>query len=100
MHKNESKMTMVTMNAVISLLILAAALFVASLLNIIFPHLYKDGEAVGDIIAMLEGIIGAIATGLVLYQLKLAERAEIHQNDIEEAAFILKYNQAFIQDKI
>lgn len=99
MHKNESKMTMVTMNAVISLLILAAALFVASLLNIIFPHLYKDGEAVGDIIAMLEGIIGAIATGLVLYQLKLAERAEIHQNDIEEAAFILKYNQAFIQDK-
>lgn len=48
---------------------------------------------------MVDGIISAIATGLVLYQLKMTENTEIHQSDIEEATFILRYNQAFIQDK-
>ncbi len=50
-------------------------------------------------------IVAAIATRLVVYQLKLSElekaeenRIQEHQNYIQEATFILKYNQAFIQD--
>ena len=50
-------------------------------------------------------IVAAIATGLVVYQLKLSElekaeenRIQEHQNYIQEATFILKYNQDFIQD--
>ncbi len=48
--------------------------------------------------SMLEGVVGAIAAGLVLYQLKLSNDVEERQNSIEEARFILQYNQAFIQD--
>lgn len=82
----------------ISLLVLAAAIFFAALINIIFSIVYRTGDASDRIIGMLEGIIGAIATGLVLYQLKASEKTEMHQNDIEEASFMLKYNQTFIQD--
>ena len=47
---------------------------------------------------MVSGIIAAIAAGLVLFELKAAEKERIRQNDIEEASFILQYNQTFIQD--
>ena len=59
---------------------------------------YNNINPIEHIIGMLEGIIGAIATGLVLYQLKLSEETERHQDSIEEASFILEYNKSFIQD--
>ena len=34
-----------------------------------------------------------------MYQLKIAGNVEERQNNIEEAQFILQYNQAFIQDE-
>ena len=82
----------------ISLLVLATAILFAALINIILSVIYGTGDGCDPIIGMLEGIIGAIATGLVLYQLKASEKTEMHQNDIEEASFMLKYNQTFIQD--
>ena len=82
----------------ISLIVLAIALSVAALTNVVLSLLSKEDKPIEHIVGMLEGIIGAIATGLVLFQLKAAEKTERHQNEIEEASFALKYNQAFIQD--
>lgn len=58
---------------------------------------FSDEQA-GLVTSMIEGVVGAIAAGLVLYQLKMSSNVEERQNDIEEAQFILQYNQAFIQD--
>lgn len=55
-------------------------------------------EQAGLVTSMIEGVVGAIAAGLVLYQLKISQSVEDRQNDIEEAQFILQYNQVFIQD--
>ena len=59
---------------------------------------FSENEA-GLVTSMIEGVVGAIAAGLVLYQLKIAGNVEERQNNIEEAQFILQYNQAFIQDE-
>lgn len=98
MEKNKRGDLPVMKYIFISLFVLAAAIFVAASVNMFFSLLRQTGETTDHIIGMLEGIIGAIATGLVLYQLKAAEKTEMHQNDIEEATFLLKYNQTFIQD--
>ena len=51
------------------------------------------------IASMLEAIVGALSAGLVVYQLRSGDVVEERQNDIEEAKFILEYNQSFIQDE-
>lgn len=83
----------------ISLLVLAVALIIGAAVNLTLSAIYKENTPSEHIIGMLEGIIGAIATGLVLFQLKAAEKAETRQNEIEEASFLLQYNQTFIQDE-
>lgn len=98
MRNKKGNKTSITKYILISLFVLAIAILIGALTNIILSVVYKNGEPVEHIVGMLEGIIGAIATGLVLYQLKIGEKTERHQNDIEEASFILQYNQSFIQD--
>ena len=82
----------------ISILILTLAILIAAIINIMLSIVNKNDVTTEHIISMLEGIIGAIAAGFVLYQLKLSEKTESHQNDIEEATFLLQFNQTFIQD--
>lgn len=82
----------------VSLFLLAVALVIGAAVNIILSGVSGGEGAVTNIIGMLEGIIGAIAAGMVLYQLKLAEKTEIHQNEISEASFLLQYNQLILQD--
>ena len=56
-------------------------------------------DAQSNVIAdLISGVISAIAAGLVIAQLKDGDRQRKRQNDIEEAAFLLQYNQSFIQD--
>lgn len=47
---------------------------------------------------MIEGIVASMAAGLVMYQLRFSDYERKHQIKIEEASFLLQYNQAFIQD--
>jgi len=86
----------------ISLVVFILALLVSILARM---FLVLDGsffgfsnEEAGLVTSMIEGVVGAIAAGLVLYQLKISSNVEELQNSIEEAQFILQYNQAFIQD--
>lgn len=51
------------------------------------------------LIGLTEGFIAAVAAVMVLRQLKSSGILEKHQNDIEEARFILEYNRSFIEDK-
>ena len=97
-NKNKGNKTSITKYILISLFVLAIAIMIGALTNIVLSLIYNTGEPIEHVVGMLEGIIGAIATGLVLYQLKIGEKTEKHQNDIEEASFILQYNQSFIQD--
>lgn len=98
MRNKKGNKTSITKYILISLFVLAIAILIGALTNIVLSLVYKTGEPIEHVVGMLEGIIGAIATGLVLYQLKIGEKTEKHQNDIEEASFILQYNQSFIQD--
>ena len=56
-------------------------------------------EQAGLVTSMIEGAVGAIAAGVVRYELGLNAGVEARQNDIEEAQFLLEFNQAFIQDE-
>lgn len=59
---------------------------------------FSDEQA-SLVTSMIEGAVGAITAGFVLYELKINSNAEERQSDIEEAQFLLEYNQAFIQDE-
>ncbi|MCR4793052.1 MAG: hypothetical protein K5871_09885 [Lachnospiraceae bacterium] len=82
----------------ISMLVLIISMTVSAIVTSTLLSVIKSESVVNYTISLVEGIIATIATGLVLYQLKLGEQTERHQNDIEEATFALQYNQAFIQD--
>ena len=97
-NKNKGNKTSITKYILISLFVLAISILIGAATNIILSLIYKSGEPIEHVVGMLEGIIGAVATGLVLYQLKIGEKTERHQSEIEEASFALQYNQAFIQD--
>ena len=84
---------------IVSFCIFIIATGISIIVHSIFIILCGENYNLDYFIGMVDGIISAIATGLVLYQLKVTENTEIHQSDIEEASFILRYNQTFIQDK-
>lgn len=58
-----------------------------------------SAEQASLVTSIIEGAVGAIAAGFVLYELRVNERTQSHENDIEEAQFMLEYNQTFIQDE-
>lgn len=93
-NKPKSIIKYVLLAVAIFLISLTAASFSSMLLRIIH---FSEGQS-GVIADMISGVIAAIAAGLVLYELKGNEQERIRQNNIEEASFILQYNQAFIQD--
>lgn len=63
-------------------------------------HLFPLAENQAALVtSMIEGAVGAIAAGFVLYEMKINAHMEARRNDIEEAQFLLEYNQAFIQDE-
>lgn len=82
----------------IAVAVFAASLVAAVLSSILLRLVMFSDEQSSVIAEMVSGIIAAIAAGLVLFELKAAEKERIRQNDIEEASFILQYNQTFIQD--
>lgn len=55
-------------------------------------------ESAALITSIIEGAVGALSIGFVVYQLMIGNDAEARQNDIEEAKFLLQLNQTFIQD--
>ena len=57
-----------------------------------------NAEEVDTIAGMAEGVIGAIAAGLVLYQLRIGDELDERQSNTEEAEFILEYNRSFIEN--
>lgn len=88
-------------------IILAAFVFAVSVLisvltrlllvSNVFPWSFSDDQ-VSLIAGLIEGIIASVAASLVFYQLKIGNDAEKQQSNIDEAKFVLQYNQAFIQD--
>ncbi len=88
---------------IIRFILVVAVLFGTSVLaasistKLVYVAKYTDGQA--DVISNLtSGIVAAIAAAFVLYELRAGEQERIRQIDIEEASFLLQYNQAFIQD--
>ena len=62
--------------------------------------LYHFSDCEAELVtSMIDGVVAAIAAGLVLYELTIGGKENERQSDIEEAQFILQYNQAFIQDE-
>lgn len=88
-------------------LLLSIAVFVGSVLLAIVTRMCLvadttfwnfDEDQASLITSMIEGIVGALSIGIVVFQLHIGNEAEKHQNDIEEGKFILQYNRTFIQD--
>ena len=83
----------------VSVLIFSVSVFASAVANLLFDCArFSDADA-GVVADLSSAVIAAIAAGLVLYQLKGAEFERERQNDIEEATFVLHYNQSFIQDE-
>ena len=82
----------------ISVFIFMLSILASAVSNLVFNGLrFSDADS-GVIADLSSAVISSVAAGLVLYQLKNSEQERIRQSDIEEATFILQYNQAFIQD--
>lgn len=87
---------------------IAAVIFLISLLASALTRVFLTGDVhlfplkesqAALVTSMIEGAVGAIAAGFVLYEMKINANVEARQSDIEEAQFLLEYNQAFIQDE-
>ncbi len=79
----------------ILLIALALDLLVSCIINI--SGLF-EGTVVDVASNMLEGFIAAAAAGLVIFEIRVGQAQESRENDIQEAIFLLNYNQSFIQD--
>lgn len=76
----------------------AVSVLAASLSNVfLYGVNFTDGQT-NAIAGLTSGAVAAIAAGFVLFELRTGEQERIRQNDIEEASFLLQYNQSFIQD--
>lgn len=83
----------------VALSVFTASVAIAYVTRIVLCSIVRLGNDEANLItSMLEGIVASIAIAQVLNQLKRDEKLEQEQNEIEEARFILEYNQAFIQD--
>lgn len=82
----------------------AVGVFLLSVILAYFTRMFLrtaiglSADEAGLLTSMLEAIIASIAIAQVLHQMKRGEEIEQGQNDIDEARFILEYNQSFIQD--
>ena len=82
----------------VSVVVFLIALAASGMSSAFLRSLNMSDEQAGIVADMISGVIAAVAAGTVLFQLKESEMERIRQNDIEEASFILQYNQAFIHD--
>ena len=85
--------------AIISVSVFFAAVGLSFATNFLLKQVGFTASQADHIASLIEGIIAAIATGLVLYQLKDTKNEQSRINDIEEARFLLQANQFFLQDK-
>lgn len=83
---------------IVSILILIIALALDCFLSAILISTGLSENMLNIASNMLEGVIAAAAAGLVIRELRMNERQERHENDIQEATFLLNYNQSFIKD--
>ena len=95
-NKKPDKRQIILKALAILLIALGLDLLVSGLLSI--TGLF-DGTMVSVASNMLEGFIAAAAAGLVIYEIRVGQIQESRENDIQEAIFLLNYNQSFIQDK-
>lgn len=85
--------------------LISIGIFVLSVVVAIFTRtiLLRDGvlfsltdSQASLVTSMIEGIVGALSAGIVVYQLRMGDNVEVHQNEIQESNFLFNYNQAFI----
>jgi len=90
-------------NIMIAMLVFVCAIIISLLTRILLTWqlvFLPVGAADVDLIAsIVDGVVAAIAAALVICELRHSSNTEESKKDIEEAQFILQYNQAFIQDE-
>ena len=100
--KRKKRILMFFAYMLIALAVLAVSLGVAELVRYLLSagalrRTFTAGE-VDAIAGISEGVVGAIAAGLVLYQLRVGDELDERQSNTEEADFILEYNRSFIEN--
>ena len=99
MKRNNTNRPPVVKYIIIAIALFAIALFASCISALLMREIRFSDDQVGIVATLSSGVIAAIASGLVLFELKAAEQERFRQNDIEEASFLLEYNQSFIQDE-
>ena len=101
MKKNGNKVSILKY-VIISIVIFGGSVLISEITRaVLIGNIWgiEFSDVAADLVAsLLQGAVGAIAAGFVLYQLKLGDATEERQSDIAEAEFILHYNQAFVGD--
>lgn len=87
---------------ILSIMLFLFSVIISILLRNLLLHdltFYDFTEPEADLVVnIINGAVSALAISFVLYQLNLSEITNRYQATIEEAQFILNYNQTFIQD--
>jgi len=82
------------------MIVLAVSLIISQIIQwLLMTKLGLYEGPAGIVVGLTEGVVAAIAAGLVLYQLKIGEELDAHQTNVEEAQFILEYNRSFIENE-
>lgn len=84
---------------VITLAMFVIAVKLADLIVLLMLKSEIPAEALSAVPELSGSVIAAIASALVLYELKNNDIEKTRENDINEASFIFNYNQAFISDE-
>lgn len=98
-RKNGRREPQILKYTIISIAVFLAAVGMSIATNILLKKVGFSSSQADHIASLIEGIIAAIATGLVLFQLKDTKNEQARENDIEEARFLLQVNSFFLQDK-
>lgn len=77
------------------------SLVAIALLNLMLPCVitWFGGNEEDLLGSCIEAAVAALSAGFVAYQLISGQETEKHQVDVEKAEFVLKYNQAFIENE-
>ncbi|MCR5048172.1 MAG: GNAT family N-acetyltransferase [Saccharofermentans sp.] len=79
-------------------IIILIATVISIVIEFVLSHLLPDNYEV-EIADMINGVVTALATVFVIYELRRGEDINKRENSIKEAEFLLKYNQSFVQDE-
>ncbi len=102
MKKRETSKNIILIIFIVLVLLCVAILISGSITSLMAFYAGKRGlpdNQLSMTLSLIGAIVSAISLSIVVFQLHKGNKATVKASDIDEAQFLLQYNQTFIQDE-